>query len=360
MKNFRRIFGMCLVLLASAGLVVACGPETSSDCSFDTDCATGEACLQPPADDNRCVTDCSADANACGEGSECSDRFGTGDATQVCVPDDLLCSQDEDCPGDITCGGDGFCDIGGDTEPECTSDSDCDEAAGEVCDTAAEMCVSACTDNDDCDGEDVCNTETGFCESTGTIAYRYIEVTDTTDIESDACVNPSDADPGSDFLTAEILIDGQDAGIWAKAVNWAPIDTDESGNTNALSSPPTHVVDGVAPSYSIDTGECPDSFAGNDDEIMALGCGGKIWLEFVDSDGASVEIPTDGSADIYVYEFGSPLCGSDTDDTYSVELCEVSRDDITAAAAPGDVDCTGQAIIPEGQGEGAATDITVE
>jgi hypothetical protein len=319
MKNLRRIFGFCLVLAASAGLVVACGPTEDSECTFDTDCADGEACLQAPEDDNRCVTDCTADSTLCGDNSVCSERFVSGDGIQVCVPDDVICVEDADCPGDITCGDDGFCDIG--TEgPECET-------------------------NDDCTGDEICN-DAGMCEAPGQ-TYFFLEITDTTDTASDACTTVDD--PGSDIMTAEIIIDDIDPGIWAKTTNWAPI-------ANDFDVPPTHLADGTAPAYDISSSMCPDSFS--DDTVLTLGCGGKAWIEFLDGDGNRVEIPTDGTADLYVYEYGSPLCGDDTADTYKVELCEISEDDIVNAAAPEDADCTALEIIGSGQGEGTATDIS--
>ncbi|MGM0555892.1 MAG: hypothetical protein ACQEVA_05910 [Myxococcota bacterium] len=321
MKNLRRIFGFCLVLAASAGLVVACGPTTSTECSFDTDCADGEACLQPTNDDNRCVTDCTTDANLCANPDACSERYEAGDGVQVCVPDDVLCSGNEDCPGDITCGDDGFCAVGTDA-PECET-------------------------NDDCSGDDICN-EDGVCEAPAGQTYFFLEITDTTDPASDACTAVDD--PGSDLLTAEIIIDDIDPGIWARTTNWAPV-------ANDFDTPPSHLSDGVAPPYDIGASMCPDSFA--DDTVLTLGCGGKAWIEFRDGTDTRVEIPTDGTADVYVYEYGSPLCGDDTADTYKVELCELTESDITGATAPDDIDCTGLEIIGSGQGEGSATDITL-
>lgn len=352
MKKLRRILGLCLVLAASTALVVACGPTEGNDCTFDTDCGANEVCLQPTGDSNRCVTECTDDATACATGEECHPRFpNSGEPDQsACIPSDLECTADSQCPGDVTCDTDNsVCMIGEGTE-DCTEDADCD--TGETCNTDTGMCESdtGCTEDADCDTGEVCNDD-GMCVP-GQVEYFVVEITDTTDPASEACTNPSDDDPGSDLMTAELIINGESS--YAQYLGFATT----GGEDNALGLPPQHLEDGVAPSYDISANMCPENF--NDQTVMSLGCGGKLWVVFASADG-DVAIPTDGTADMYVYEYGEPLCGSDPSDTYQVELCDApSRDDIEAAAMPGDFDCTGPVLVEEGQGEAAVTPISVQ
>ena len=353
MKKLRRILGLCLVLAASAGLVVACGPTTGNDCEFDSDCATGEVCLQPTGDSNRCVTECTDDATVCAADEECAPRFpnsGEGDRS-ACIPSDLECSVDTQCPEGINCGEDGFCAVNAD-EQMCESDEDC--GADETCNLDTGMCESdaTCESDEDCGQGETCNLDTGMCEA-GQLEYFVVEITDTTDPNSDACTSPSDEDPGSDIMTAEILVDGADAGIWAQAIGWAT-----TGDPKVQPVPPAHMTDRTAPTSEISAGTCPDTF--DSSSLVSLGCGGKVWVVFASADG-EVPISTDGTVDMFVYEYGAPLCGNDTSDTYQVELCDApSRDDIANAEMPSDFDCSGPTIIEEGQGEGSAIDITVE
>lgn len=105
-------------------------PDVSDECDFDTDCGPGEICMQPSQDANRCVADCSDDATVCEDAVNCVPRYALAGATSMCLPDDVLCSSNEGCPGSVRCADSGFCEA--DAQPvECDSDVNC--PIGEIC-----------------------------------------------------------------------------------------------------------------------------------------------------------------------------------------------------------------------------------
>jgi hypothetical protein len=330
-----------------------CVPAPDSPCSFDADCATGEVCLQPPAANSRCVSSCDNDPSVCGDGERCTFRYDSANFQRVCFPDDIPCTDSDDCPIEIVCNTDsGLCDL--DPEfPDCTDDVHC--SGDRVC--RDEVCVEVCRRDSDCPDNEVCNTDTGDCEATTPRAYFIVEITDVTDPATGACESGLENDPGADLMSAEVLIDGLDPGIWARAVNWATAAPTDNTGMNEYSTPPPHLIQGVAPSYDISAGRCPANY--DDSTILSLGCGGKVWVTFVVSGEDNIEIPADGTADMYVYEHGAPLCGTNRDDHFKVELCEKSFEDIASAVEPSDVDCTGPELISATGGEGVALDIVV-
>ncbi len=178
---------------------------------------------------------------------------------------------------------------------------------------------------------------------------------DTTVSEDGACKVGSSGAPGSDIMSAELVVHGAPpGGYWAKAIHWTT--TPAEDGENRLANPPRHLVDGISPEYDIASSSCPDEFT--DDTVMSLGCGGKLWVEFRDRDGFRVEVPTDGSGNLWVYEYGDMLCSRSWRDRYKVEMCAITKDEIAAAKSPDDVDCRGKRLIDDEAGLGRALDIS--
>jgi len=162
-----------------------CPVQLCTPCVTDTDCGTGNRCINLDGADI-CVADCSV-SSLCPTGFTCTD-IGAGD--MQCVPTSDSC----DClPGDegLTRSCDETNAFG-----TCSGDQTCDPASGWSACTAptpeAEICDG--TDND-CDGSDdedftdlndACSTGLGICYDTGTIVCTG----DGTGTECDAVPGP--------------------------------------------------------------------------------------------------------------------------------------------------------------------------
>ncbi|MFP4599471.1 MAG: hypothetical protein ACLFVJ_14525 [Persicimonas sp.] len=303
MKRLQNYLGMFLVVVASAGLFVACGGEETS-CITDEDCGADELCN---FETEECAFECEVDGD-CLAGEECVEREAE-DGGAICVTDpdannnndnnnDDTCEDDDDCEGTETCEG-GFC-----AQP-CDSADDCE--GEEVCE--AGFCEDPCTSDDDCGSDFVCDTDTGMCvEDAGD--YRFIKVVDDTTV-ADACSSP---DPGSDIMGIELVTD--DGSFWADVENADGIDTTDNDLADADS-----ILDGSPPGFD---GECPED--GFSEHVFALGCGGDVIVEFHDADGERVYFSAGDS--VIVYEYGAN-CGGSSDDELLVEVCTtVSEDDI--------------------------------
>jgi len=150
-----------LVFAASVGMV-GCGDDEPVECTEDNDCDPGEVC----GAGNTCATVCESNDDCDTEsGIFCS--LGCGDTVvSYCFEP---CSADGDCAEGFACdtsfcpGGRGICKAV--TPTSCTDNDDCD--GDEVCDTVAEICVPACTDNTDCEVGFVCNPNTNLCQTGG-------------------------------------------------------------------------------------------------------------------------------------------------------------------------------------------------
>ncbi|MCK5801609.1 MAG: hypothetical protein KAI66_02195, partial [Lentisphaeria bacterium] len=157
-----------------------CNTELSdcvTGCENDTDCPAGETCI-----DNACVQGCANDdecelGQICGESGQC----------------EAGCNTDRDCPGGTFCAEEGICLAG------CISDDDCgwgdhcwldehacveclndDHCIMGACDLSSHTCTRTCSRDQECQGNDVCDTtaepsicvecyadDTGNCDGSG-------------------------------------------------------------------------------------------------------------------------------------------------------------------------------------------------
>ncbi|NUP13250.1 MAG: DUF3344 domain-containing protein [Polyangiaceae bacterium] len=113
-----------------------CLPDGSGDyfcgCLEDPDCGGPTSGIVCDTSINQCVEGCKGTGNGCEEGEICTSR------------DDQI----------------GIC-----TTP-CRTDRDCTNPAAPHCDTREGVCVE-CTEDDHCERNEVCNTDTGTCEEGG-------------------------------------------------------------------------------------------------------------------------------------------------------------------------------------------------
>ncbi len=305
---FQKLFGILLVATACSGLIVACGETAANDCLTSEDCAPDERCNLVSGE---CAFACDSDDECELDGEICDTDAGDGGG--VCVLEEEPDNNNN--------------------EPECTSDADCDEAAGETCDTDTGMCVGGdtpeCADDTECGASEFC-TEDGTCER----LFGYARITDVSDTSDDSLCGDDLDDPGSDIFGVELRGADGESSFWAD--NVYDFDITHTGTLADAES----VLTGDAP--GIDADNCPE--AGFSDSVVALGCGGSVIVEFLDDSDQAVDIlPGD---DIVVYEYGSQCNNNDVQDEWTIEVCELTSD-----AATGSCDNP----VELGSGEGFAT-----
>jgi hypothetical protein len=316
MKTFRQLLGILLLVVASAGLVVACGDE-AEECLDDNDCAAEDACN---FETGECAFKCSGDGD-CLDDEVCTTR---DDGEGICVFDDTGnggggCQSDDDCPADGE-----LCDFfSGECAQECASGDECptgfacferDGEDGNVC------APDACDSNDDCTDNQFCNDD-GLCEDEAQ-QYNFLRIEDVSDPSSDAaCVNPSDDDPGSDLYG--VLLEKDDGSQYWAEVHYDGIVTDGNLKTD------TSRIDGTPP--GLDADECPD--VGFDDGVVALGCGGELIVGFWDSDNDDW-VPLENLDSVTVFEYG-PACNGHDEDEWQVFVCTTGEDEALTGQCDG-------------------------
>ncbi len=222
--------------------------------------------------------------------------------------------------------------------PSCLLDSECGE--NEVCE--AELCVATCASDEDCAADEVCGArmngegtvcqaapdETSCADEADPNAYcegelgagaicddagecvlpaaevYAVQITDVT-TATDACEGVND--PGSDIQGVELLDAGGNSLGWGALIGDGVI---TEGNDEANYT----VIDGTAP--TLDGDGCVDTFSGN---VLSLGCGGSIGVEF--RDDAGTPIPLETGQTIAVYEYGGACSTGTTEDEWTVASC---------------------------------------
>ncbi|MGE0791312.1 MAG: hypothetical protein AB7S26_36900 [Sandaracinaceae bacterium] len=154
----------------------AAGMCTNPSSPIGTSCGTGDACNGT----GMCV-DCVND-RATGTDSGCSAGTPLCDAAMGAAGMCVECLSNSDCPAMTFCNPSGMC------TPGCASDTDC--TGGQVCDTAAMMCV-ACLDSMTGGGIDNgCTMATPVCAGAsgpGTAGTGCVECLDTTHCATGVC-----------------------------------------------------------------------------------------------------------------------------------------------------------------------------
>jgi hypothetical protein len=282
--NMKKAAGLMFVAMGGAGLLAACGLEPSSTCAVDSDCIGVQVCHQ-----SECVNQCATD-NDCLVGEACLDRPG-GLTGKVCQPGN---------------GGGG-----GNNEPECTTQEDCDEGF---------MCIN-----------DMC-----IPQSTGPTYYN-IEIRDTSSGEICSDVTYGYNTPGAKIMYVALLDAEGNTLAWGEASG-----ANLAGDTDYEFA--YEIIDGNAPNYS---GECPELVSnyprksgGNvsatnftDDAIVALGCGGSLFVSFKGPDNNRIAL--EAGDQLYIGEYGKDYCVLDgmsppqsRDAEYAVYLCTATSMDM--------------------------------
>lgn len=281
MKKFQRWMGVLLIGFAASSLFVACGDDDDASCLVDSDCYDNESCNLAT---QVCALTCTDDASICQGDEVCTP--GLSETGSICVSE------------------------GGDVEPECTTETDCpgDQVCNSVgvCvdDTTSGECVTA----DDCSGDDICVDE--MCVTPGeTNTYFFAQLVDTT--QGEGC---NGSDPGSDIFGIELTKAADNSKAYALAING-----NITGNHSRTDF--DSVLDGNPSGY--DGSACLEF-----SESFSLGCGGDVVVEFLDSNGARVEISDSDS--ILVMEYGGTCSGGTDDDSWRLNTCsaDASRNDL--------------------------------
>lgn len=227
MKSFKRWMAICLVSIAAAGLVVACGDDEET-CIDDGDCETGLLCN---FESETCAFDCTDDSSVCAGDETCTER-GANSTGAICI-------------------------VTGGEEPDPDPDpTGCEDDPG-ICDDG-EICV----DN--------------VCESPGASETYYVAMLEDTTPQCDG----TGGDPGSDIFG--IRLEKADGGTY-----YADTIDNELGELGDYDKNlnPDAIINGEAPDLD---GSCPEEFTGS---VYVMGCGGRIAVNFVDpSDRSIVEI----------------------------------------------------------------------
>lgn len=262
--------------------ILACGGGLGNTgggtpCTLDLDCAPGQVCSQ---DLNVCEETC-VDDNDCALDEQCLPRRGNAQGNTCQFP------QSSNNPNPNT------------TTAECVENEDC--IAGDL--------------------EGVCLE--GVCDyPTPQTTYRWILISDTS-AGADACDN---TDPGSDIMGVRLLDDQ------GQLVGWGSAGNDMLGEGADNKYPTSVRLDGQP--NGLTAQECPEGRLSElSPEPFALGCGGWVLIEFVDS--ASNPVNIELGSTIEVLEYG-PNCGGSNADSYEVYLCTDSAD----ARGGSDASCT--------------------
>lgn len=262
----RKLIGALFAVIAASGLLIACGNDENS-CEFDTDCPEGEKLCH----DGFCELVCTSQSD-CFDGDVCVDRIGG--SGKVCVSEGISGNNNN-----------------GDNNPQ-----------------------PECTENEDCDSG-VCNQDTGKCVTPGVDKdYVTIEIRDVTTAQNRCTDTTSgEASPATKLSYVQLLDTNGTSLGYGEAVGFNP-----SADDNAFREAFT-VLDGSAP--GVGQGQCQESFT--IENGIALGCGGSVFVRFLDSNGDVVELQEGDQILVAAYgQSCNELFDKDQEDLYNVYLCE--------------------------------------
>lgn len=350
----RKIVGFMFICCASIGFFIACDGFEDVACNDDAECLSDEYCVE-----QSCVPTCDIeDEDACLAGEECVEHEDADDP--VCVEAD----EGEDCTTDTDCDGDEICYSGDVCVEPCDSTDDCGE--GEVCrerddsdNDDSTVCLGPpdeCSANEDCPDGWVCDEDESECVDPDTNQEFYtVLIEDITD-------DPDQGDPdrcddttfgyrtSGAVITAVTLLDASDQSEIAHA-SYADLDRgDYTGDAEEWLGFPDEIFDGEAPDHEAacpsyesrtelphgdpDSNDVTTNF--HDDNVLPLGCGGQLFLQFFDEDDEMIELTEDHQIEVRTYgvfcseEWGDAYWGDDFSDCEDPEpgtYCAQGQDD---------------------------------
>ncbi|MBA2660955.1 MAG: hypothetical protein H0U74_01565 [Bradymonadaceae bacterium] len=285
----RKLAGALLLVLGSAGLLVACGPVTGETCTFDADCQEGEVCY---------LTVCAA-----------------------------LCETDDDC----------------EFEGDLCLNRENEESVGKVCQTPAtsnnDNNPQGCTTNEQCQA--ALNDSDAFCSDGECIGggdppptFYTIEIRDSSPVSRCADVSHGYKTPGAKVMYAR-LENGTSGAVLAYASAAGEAIKDDVEQFRDWSG----VFDGSPPTLGADNCvvEAPFTRANGtsvntgfrDDSAVVLGCGGSVFLTFKTG---GTRIPLETSHAVKVGEYGKSCNAAYGDDFYDIYLCGALGEDVITNA----------------------------
>lgn len=352
--NLKRVItGLMFAGLGSMAFLAACDPE-GTGCTFDSECLEDEICYQ-----NVCRQTCETQTD-CFTGEECVP--GRGDVN-VCMPEAQTgpsCAFDTDCAEGLEVCVDNSCTAICSDNLDCSGDLECRErpTGGESVCQAPEGTGDQCTFNEDCPGFDdgeLCLD--GQCVFPG-VEYFTVRIVDQTTDATRCADTTYDYDtPGAKMMYIALL-DADDTVLhYAETVDFI------WGDPAADFGDPFEVINGLPPSFE---GQCPnnETFTRNnstttvtsnfhEDAVVALGCGGELFVQFKNTAGNLVNI--DESHKIEVNAYGS-TCNAESEtpaqsqeDPYDIEICTDSSStniDIGTCYRINDDFAQGRVIVP--------------
>ncbi len=257
----RKLIGALFAVVASSGLLIACGNDENS-CEFDTDCLEGEELCH----DGFCEPVCTSQSD-CFDGEVCVDRIGG--SGKVCVSEGIS-GNNGDNNGD---------------QPECT-------------------------DNDECESG-LCNQDTGLCVDTTAPTYFTVMVRDSTTDPGRCADTTGTYNSAGTKLTYIALRDSSGANIgYGKEIGYLLGDNSDYDDVSGI-------LDGSAPNL---TNQCVESF--ELDTGVALGCGGWVMVQFYNSDGERIALTEEHDVFVGVHgQYCDTRFDKDGLDKYDVALC---------------------------------------
>jgi predicted small secreted protein len=291
MELHTKVSALALAITAVGSLFLAGCPTVEEACTYDTECDPGFVC-----EDTTCVQTCETTEDCEFTDEKCVPReVGEGKVCQIVGSNNTVNNMTNNATNNAT---------------GCNAESD----------------PNGFCQNELNDPEALCDSATGMCELPMTEeTFTVVQILDVTveGMNSDAC-NGSEG-PGSDIGYAVLLDENGMALGYASAV-WDMSVLAEGDDSVANPNVSTTNLNGDAPSTKARDGgdmTCPASF--DDSNVTSLGCGGAVFVEFLDENDNP--LPIQAGYQIGVSEY-SPACfmtnpgdDADSEDEFAIYGC---------------------------------------
>ena len=349
MSTVRKLVGLVFVCLGAAALMTACPEPGEVTCTTDAECLASEVCVNEV-----CEATCEGDEE-CPDG-DCVERpDGEGDE-MICEDAGEGCNFDDDCLGDDICYDGDFCVKPCSDNDDCEFDEICDERDDSdsddtnICFGPPHECTPE-TQGEDCPDGWICQAdeedETGDCIDPDDLDdYFTLQIVDETE-DYGAHIDDDDVDDRCEDSTYGyqsagakiydvILLDNGESSYGEYAYHEFG-DHTEFDDVGIFDGEPKDFEATCPDSEELDYAEGHDNHPGSldtnfrPDAVVALGCGGQLFLHFTDEDGDHIPLTEDHQIEILSY---GETCGEEYEtvhdgthkpqsqtDPYSANLC---------------------------------------